>query len=148
MLDKVLELFFNVLQLRGIPRVSAWIGSHRWARIIAWWVFQPILWGLSIIGSFSVFSWVAHLELELTIKQSHVEPALLPLLLILAVAYVISCMTTFLIIPFCLPIIGYTFLFKHPETKGKPAESWVDYLDPDRFLKVPYSRTAPSRNTH
>lgn len=44
--------------------------------------------------------------------------------------------------------IGYTFLFKHPETKGKPAESWVDYLDPDRFLKVPYSRTAPSRNTH
>jgi len=140
MLNKALELFSNVLQLRGIPRISAWIGSHRWTRIIAWWVFPLILWGLFIIGSFSVVSWLAHLEFELT--QSHVEPASLPLILIIAVAH--AFMATIIITPFILPII----FFEHLETKGKPAESWVDYLDPDRFLKVPYSRTAPSRSPH
>lgn len=143
MLDKALKLFLNVLQLRGIPRVSAWIGSHRWARLFAWWVFPFIFWGLSIIGFFSVSWWLAHLGLKLA--QSHVEPALL---LIIAVAHIISFITTLVIIPFGLLTIGYALSFKHPETKEKPAESWVDYLDPDRFLKVPYLRTAPSRNTH
>ena len=143
MLDKVLELFLNVLQLRGIPRVSAWIGSRRWARIIAWWLFPFIFWGLSIIGSLSVSQWLEHLVLKLIQTQSHVEPALL---LIITVVSVIFFAITLIIIPFGLPIIG--LVFKHSETKEKPAESWVDYLDPDRFLKVPYSRTAPSRNPH
>ena len=33
--------------LRGIPRVSAWVGSRRWARLLAWWMFPFVSWGLS-----------------------------------------------------------------------------------------------------
>ena len=36
--------------LRGIPRVSAWVGSRRWARLLAWWVFPFVSWGLLVLS--------------------------------------------------------------------------------------------------
>ena len=43
-----------------------------------------------------------------------------------------------------LPTIMYSFLLE-PQKELPPAGSWVDYLDPDYVLKVPYAHTAQEK---
>lgn len=47
---KIIAYLTNLSHLRGIPGVSAWVGSHRWARLLAWWVFPSIFWTVIIAG--------------------------------------------------------------------------------------------------
>ena len=61
-------------------------------------------------------------------------------------------------VPFCilgsvsitwgLPTIMYSFLHEpfRSEKELPPAGSWVDYLDPDYVLKVPYAHTAQEKS--
>ena len=44
-----------------------------------------------------------------------------------------------------LPTIMYSFLLE-PHKELPPAGSWVDYLDPDYVLKVPYAHTAQEKS--
>lgn len=141
MLYKSLELFLNVLQLRGIPRVSARVGSHRWSRIIAWWVFPWIFWAMTIICIRQVSLALGYLGLQLADDPSNSMWLWLifPLFIITFIAL--------LLIKFFLPaVIALNLLFTpRSQTEREAASSWVVHLDPDYFLATSYAHTAVRR---
>lgn len=50
MLLKIMAQLVYWSRLGYIPGVSTWVGSHRWARLLAWWVFPSIFWTVIIAG--------------------------------------------------------------------------------------------------
>lgn len=124
--------------LRGIPYISAWVGSHRWLRILAWWVFPCVFWGLLILGIQKASPGLAYL------LQVALDSSANPVWILSLTGINIIVQSAFLIIIFFMPV---AFAFPHLSEPSRPKEerpeagSWVDYLDPDFFLKTPYSQT-------
>lgn len=138
-------MFLNIIayltylpHLRGIPGVSAWVGSHRWSRIIAWWVCPWIFWAMTIICLRQVSLALGYLGLQLADDPSNSMWLWLifPLFIITFIAL--------LLIKFFLPaVIAYTLVVTpRSQTECPAASSWVDHLDPDYFLEIPYAHTA------
>jgi len=46
MIVRVSGWVFEKTSLQGIPWVSAWVGAHRWSRVVAYWLFPPAFLGV------------------------------------------------------------------------------------------------------
>ena len=125
--------------LRGIPRVSAWVGSRRWARLLAWWVFPFVSWGLLVLS----LSLLAMGLLRFGLLPHYPTDPFLEIILFYADFIIFPAL--FFSITWGLPTIMYSFLLE-PHKELPPAGSWVDYLDPDYVLKVPYAHTAQEKS--
>lgn len=114
MLLKTMAQLVNLSHLRGIPGVSAWVGSHRWARLFAWWVFPLILWGTVTVFLLQAVQLLCDLGFQLTRNPS--DPI------------------------WILSMLGSVFL-EHSQEKRSIDVPLVDYLDPDNFLAKSYAHT-------
>lgn len=118
--------------------MSAWVGSHRWARLLAWWVFPFVSWGLLVLS----LSLLAMGLLRFGLHPNNSTDPFLEIILIYADFIIFPAL--FFSITWGLPTIMYSFLLE-PQKELPPAGSWVDYLDPDYVLKVPYAHTAQEK---
>lgn len=136
---KIVAYLTNISHLRGIPWVSAWVGSRRWARLFAWWVFPYMLWGTVTVCLQQATLALSNLGLHLTHDLSNSM-----WLLLLLPVFLCTLIALFLSIALGAPTTLYSSLFEpsRPHNERPAAESWLDYLDPDYDLKVPYAHTA------
>ena len=139
MLLKIMTQLVYWARLGNIPEVSAWVGSHRWARILAWWVFPSIFWTVIIAGLREAVLLLSNLGLHLTHDLSNSM-----WLLLLLPVFLCTLIALFLSIALGAPTTLYSSLFEpsRPHNECPAAGSWLDYLDPDYALKVPYAHTA------
>lgn len=136
---KIIAYLTYLSHLRGIPGVSAWVGSRRWARLLAWWVCPWIFWAMTIICLRQVSLALGYLGLQLTHDLSNSM-----WLLLLLPVFLCTLIALFLSIALGAPTTLYSSLFEpsRPHNERPAADSWLDYLDPDYALKVPYTHTA------
>ena len=79
MIVRVLGWVFEKSSLQGIPWVSAWVGAHKWSRVVAYWLFPPVFWAsvvfampAFVVGLVSLGEWLVY----------DLAPGFLPALLI------------------------------------------------------------------
>ena len=139
MLLKIMTQLVYWSRLGYIPGVSAWVGSHRWARLLAWWVFPYMLWGMITVCLQQATLALSNLGLYLTHDLSNSM-----WLLLLLPVFLCTLIALFLSIALGAPTTLYSSLFEpsRPHNERPAAGSWLDYLDPDYALKVPYAHTA------
>lgn len=104
---KIMDQLINWSQLRGIPRVSAWVGSHRWTRITAWWVIPCIFWAMTII-------YLQQAGLALTylgVQLAH-DPSNSMWLWLIVPLFLITFIALSVILVLLAPTLLYTFVFE------------------------------------
>ena len=125
--------------MQGIPWVSAWVGAHRWSRVVAYWLFPPAFWAsvvlampAFVVGLVSLGEWLVY----------DLAPGLLPaLLLLLVIALMFLVLVGMFLAPLLFVLQSLVLLFKFLLSM-RSSTSWSDRIDPDCFLKVPYSQIA------
>ena len=139
MIVHVLGWGFEKSSLQGIPWVSAWVGAHRWSRVVAYWLFPPVFWAsvvlampAFVVGLVSLGEWLVH----------DLAPGFLPaLLLLLVIALMFLGLAGMFLAPLLFVLQSLVLLFKFLLSM-RSSTSWNDRIDPDCFLKVPYSQIA------
>lgn len=139
MIVHVLGWVFEKSSLQGIPWVSAWVGAHRWSRVVAYWLFPPAFWAsvvfampAFVVGLVSLGEWLVY----------DLAPGLLPaLLLLLVIALMFLVLVGMFLAPLLFVLQSLVLLFKFLLSM-RSSTSWSDRIDPDCFLKVPYSQIA------
>lgn len=139
MIVHVLGWVFEKSSLQGIPWVSAWVGAHRWSRVVAYWLFPPVFWAsvvlampAFVVGLVSLGEWLVH----------DLAPGFLPaLLLLLVIALMFLVLVGMFLAPLLFVLQSLVLLFKFLLSM-RSSTSWSDRIDPDCFLKVPYSQIA------
>lgn len=139
MIVRVLSWVFKKSSLQGIPWVSAWVGAHRWSRIVAYWLFPPAFWAsvafvmpAFLVGLVSLGEWLVY----------DLVPGFLPaLLLLLVIALMFLVLVGMFLAPLLFVLQSLVLLFKFLLSM-RSSTSWSDRIDPDCFLKVPYSQIA------
>lgn len=139
MIVHVLGWVFEKTSLQGIPWVSAWVGAHRWSRVVAYWLFPPAFWAsvvlampAFVVGLVSLGEWLVY----------DLAPGLLPaLLLLLVIALMFLVLAGMFLAPLLFVLQSLVLLFKFLLSM-RSSTSWSDRIDPDCFLKVPYSQIA------
>lgn len=139
MIVHVLGWVFEKSSLQGIPWVSAWVGAHRWSRVVAYWLFPPVFWAsvvlampAFVVGLVSLGEWLVH----------DLAPGFLPaLLLLLVIALMFLGLAGMFLAPLLFVLQSLVLLFKFLLSM-RSSTSWNDRIDPDCFLKVPYSQIA------
>ena len=104
---KIMDQLINWSQLRGIPRVSAWVGSHRWTRIIAWWVFPCIFLAMTIICLQQASLALTYLGVQL----AH-DPSNSMWLWLIVPLFLITFIALSVILVLLAPTLLYTFVFE------------------------------------
>ena len=136
MLLKIMAQLVNLSHLRGIPGVSAWVGSRRWARLFAWWVFPLILWGTVTVCLLQVVQVLYDLGFQLTRDPS---ASIWPFIIVnVSLACYVACGIS--VILGILSMMGAVFLERSQEERSIDVPL-VDYLDPDNFLAKSYAHT-------
>lgn len=136
MLLKIMAQLVNLSHLRGIPGVSAWVGSRRWARLFAWWVFPLILWGTVTVCLLQVVQVLYDLGFQLTRDPS---ASIWPFIIVnVSLACYVTCGIS--VILGILSMMGAVFLERSQEERSIDVPL-VDYLDPDNFLAKSYAHT-------
>ena len=137
----IIAYLTNLSHLRGIPGVSAWVGSRRWARIIAWWLFPLILWGTVTVFLLQAVQVLYDLGFQLT--RNPLDPIWPFIVVIVYLAcYVARGISGILWI---ISKLGSAFLERSQEKRSIDVPL-VDYLDPDYFLKVSYVHTVQEKS--
>lgn len=139
MIVRVSGWVFEKMSLQGIPWVSAWVGAHRWSRVVAYWLFPPAFWAsvvlampAFVVGLVSLGEWLVY----------DLAPGLLPaLLLLLVIALMFLVLVGMFLAPLLFVLQSLVLLFKFLLSM-RSSTSWSDRIDPDCFLKVPYSQIA------
>ena len=136
----IIAYLTNLSHLRGIPGVSAWVGSRRWARIIAWWLFPLILWGTVTVFLLQAVQVLYDLGFHLT--RNPLDPIWPFIVVIVSLACYVACVIS--VILGILSMLGSVFLERSQEKRSIDVPL-VDYLDPDYFLKVSYVHTVQEK---
>ena len=136
----IIAYLTNLSHLRGIPGVSAWVGSRRWARIIAWWLFPLILWGTVTVFLLQAVQVLYDLGFQLT--RNPLDPIWPFIVVIVSLACYVACVIS--VILGILSMLGSVFLERSQEKRSTDVPL-VDYLDPDYFLKVSYVHTVQEK---
>jgi hypothetical protein len=136
----IIAYLTNLSHLRGIPGVSAWVGSRRWARIIAWWLFPLILWGTVTVFLLQAVQVLYDLGFQLT--RNPLDPIWPFIVVIVSLACYVACVIS--VILGILSMLGSVFLERSQEKRSIDVPL-VDYLDPDYFLKVSYVHTVQEK---
>ena len=139
MIVRVSGWVFEKTSLQGIPWVSAWVGAHRWSRVVAYWLFPPAFWAsvvlampAFVVGLVSLGEWLVY----------DLAPGLLPaLLLLLVIVLMFLVLVGMFLAPLLFVLQSLVLLFKFLLSM-RSSTSWSDRIDPDCFLKVPYSQIA------
>ena len=136
----IIAYLTNLSHLRGIPGVSAWVGSRRWARIIAWWLFPLILWGTVTVFLLQAVQVLYDLGFQL--PRNPLDPIWPFIVVIVSLACYVACVIS--VILGILSMLGSVFLERSQEKRSIDVPL-VDYLDPDYFLKVSYVHTVQEK---
>lgn len=136
----IIAYLTNLSHLRGIPGVSAWVGSRRWARIIAWWLFPLILWGTVTVFLLQAVQVLYDLGFQLT--RNPLDPIWPFIVVIVSLACYVACVIS--VILGILSMLGSVFLERSQEKRSIDVPL-VNYLDPDYFLKVSYVHTVQEK---
>ena len=131
----------NISHLRGIHGVSAWVGSHLWERLLAWWVFPLILWGT--VTLFLLQSVQVLYDLGFQLTRNPLDPIWPFIVVIVSLACYVACVIS--VILGIISLVGSVFLERSQEKRSIDVPL-VDYLDPDYFLKVSYVHTVQERS--
>ena len=138
---KIIAYLTNLSHLRGIPGVSAWVGSRRWARIIAWWLFPLILWGTVTVFLLQAVQVLYDIGFQLT--RNPLDPIWPFIVVIVSLACYVACGIS--VILGILSMLGSAFLERSQEKRSIDVPL-VDFLDPDYFLKVSYVHTVQEKS--
>lgn len=104
---KIIAYLTNLSHLRDIPGVSVWVGSRRWARLFAWWVFPYMLWGTVTVCLQQATLALSNLGLHLTHDLSNSM-----WLLLLLPVFLCTLIALFLSIALGAPTTLYSSLFE------------------------------------
>ena len=122
--------------LYGIPKVSQWVGSRVWARIIAWWVFPVMILASSCVGMMYASS---ALIIAAERFPQGAEPGLAFGLGLAGFAFAVAVVVVGALSPVLLMLL-YVAPVVGAVSYGR--DSLLSIFDPDRFLDVPYRLSA------
>lgn len=123
-----------VIHLYGIPKVSEWVGSRLWSRILAWWVTPMIV--FCALCMTLLRSSVALVTVAERFAQDVTTSGFAWIPLVVAWALGLVLVAVLLLSP-AVMILLYVDPVCFDEDSFEE-DSLLNVFDPDRFLEVPY----------
>lgn len=123
-----------VIHLYGIPKVSEWVGSRLWSRILAWWVTPMIV--FCALCMTLLRSSVALVTVAERFAQDVTTSGFAWIPLVVAWALSLILVAVLLLSP-AVMILLYVDPVCFDEDSFEE-DSLLNVFDPDRFLEVPY----------
>ena len=131
--NSFLSRLARVIHLYGIPKVSKWVGSRLWSRIVAWWVVPMIV--FCALCMTLLRSSVALVTVAEQFAQDVTTSGFAWIPLVVAWALGVVLVAVLLLSPAVMIL-----LYVDPVCFDE--DSLLNVFDPDRFLKVPYRLSA------
>ena len=132
--NSFLSRLSRVIHLYGIPKVSKWVGSHLWSRIVAWWLTPMIafctLCMTLLRSSVALVTVTERFAQDVTISGFAWNPLVVAWALGLVLVAVLLLSPAVMILLYVDPVCF--------DEDSFDKDSLLNVFDPDRFLEVPY----------
>lgn len=136
--NSFLNRLARVIHLYGIPKVSGWVGSRLWRRIVAWWLVPMV--AFCALCQVLLHASVALVTVTERFAQDVTTSGFAWIPLVGAWALSLILVAVLLLSPAVMILLYVDPVCFDEDSFDK--DSLLNVFDPDRFLKVPYRLSA------